>query len=105
MAQNQVPVADTVANGDSTGPIAAPSHPKTVALYVGDLDVNVTDTQLFDYFNGDGQVVNVRVCRDLTSKRSLGYGYVNFPNHESAARAMQALNYTLLDVKTLTEAR
>ncbi|CAM8974696.1 unnamed protein product [Rhodiola kirilowii] len=101
MAQNQVPVADAVANGDSTGPIAAPSHPKTVALYVGDLDVNVTDTQLFDYFNGDGQVVNVRVCRDLTSKRSLGYGYVNFPNHESAARAMQALNYTLLNGKPI----
>ncbi|KAE8007998.1 hypothetical protein FH972_004548 [Carpinus fangiana] len=69
----------------------------TTSLYVGDLDPSVTDSQLYDLFNQLGQVVSVRVCRDLSTRRSLGYGYVNYSNPQDAARALDVLNFTSLN--------
>ncbi|KAJ6671205.1 POLYADENYLATE-BINDING PROTEIN [Salix viminalis] len=75
MAQVQVPVQQQGVNGGANNPNFV-----TTSLYVGDLEANVTDSQLYDLFNQVGQVVSVRVCRDLASRRSLGYGYVNYSN-------------------------
>ncbi|KFK40021.1 hypothetical protein AALP_AA3G319900 [Arabis alpina] len=92
-------------NGSVVAPVmAAGSGPNgaqfgTTSLYVGDLDATVTDSQLFDAFSQMGQVVSVRVCRDLTTRRSLGYGYVNFSSAQDAARAIQELNYIPLNGK------
>ncbi|KAG9137050.1 hypothetical protein Leryth_018999 [Lithospermum erythrorhizon] len=71
------------------------------SLYVGDLEVNVTDGQLFDLFNQFIPVVSVRVCRDLATRRSLGYGYVNYTNPQDAARALELLNFTTLNDKPI----
>ncbi|KAI7988606.1 Polyadenylate-binding protein 2 [Camellia lanceoleosa] len=73
----------------------------TTSLYVGDLDFNVTDSQFYDLFNQVGQVVSVRVYRDLSTRRTLGYGYVNYSNPQDAARAMDVLNFTPLNGKPI----
>ncbi|KAL9404522.1 hypothetical protein Peur_001494 [Populus x canadensis] len=92
MAQVQVPVQPQSVNAGASNPNFV-----TTSLYVGDLEASVTDSQLYDLFNQVGQVVSVRVCRDLTSRRSLGYGYVNYSNPQDAARALEMLNFTPLN--------
>ncbi|KAK7410053.1 hypothetical protein VNO78_00533 [Psophocarpus tetragonolobus] len=71
------------------------------SLYVGDLDHDVNDPQLYDLFNQVGQVVSVRICRDVATHQSLGYGYVNFSNPHDAAKALDVLNFTPLNGKPI----
>ncbi|KAF5751188.1 polyadenylate-binding protein 2-like isoform X1 [Tripterygium wilfordii] len=92
MAQVQQQGTDAAANAGGGA-----NQMVTTSLYVGDLDHNFTDSQLYDLFNQVGQVVSVRVCRDLTTRKSMGYGYVNYSNAQDAARAMDVLNFTPLN--------
>ncbi|KAK1316280.1 Polyadenylate-binding protein 2 [Acorus calamus] len=108
MAQVQVPSQqplsgpqNAAAAGAANGGAVGGGNFTLVPLYVGDLDPNVTDTQLFELFSQLGHVVSVRVCRDVNTHRSLGYAYVNFDIAQEAARALDVLNFTPLNGKPI----
>ncbi|KAK6152347.1 hypothetical protein DH2020_014982 [Rehmannia glutinosa] len=76
---------------EPTVPAATPA-----SLYVGDLHQDVTDGMLYDVF-AEFKSISVRVCRDSSTGRSLGYGYVNFLSPQDAIRAIEAKNHSSLN--------
>ncbi|KAK8642552.1 hypothetical protein V6N13_011892 [Hibiscus sabdariffa] len=101
MAQIQVQYQAPVSGSNGVAPVTGGPQFMLTSLYVGDLDATVTDEQLFQTFSQVAQVASVRVCRDLATGRSLGYGYVNYNNPRDAARALDLLNFTPLNNKPI----
>jgi len=71
------------------------------SLYVGDLTKEVTEAMLFEKFSSAGPVLSIRVCRDMISRMSLGYAYVNFQQPADAERALDTMNFDVLKGKPI----
>ncbi|KAL2229353.1 polyadenylate-binding protein 7 [Sesamum indicum] len=79
-----------------------PTVPNSPAsLYVGDLAMDVTDGMLFDAFSEFKSLASVRICRDSSTGRSLGYGYVNFISPQDAIHAIEVKNHSTLNGRVI----
>jgi len=70
-------------------------------LYVGNLSFKTTDASLREVFQAHGQIESARVVMDRDSGRSKGFGFVEMPNREEAMAAINALNGTDLEDRSI----
>jgi RNA recognition motif-containing protein len=78
-------------------PSRSPRKPEAVEvtsprLYVGNLSFDATESDLFELFNGVGQVQNAEVVSYKHNQRSKGFAFVQMLTVEEAKRAVAELH-------------
>jgi RNA recognition motif-containing protein len=61
-------------------------------LYVGNLSVGVTDSDLQQLFSTHGSILSARVVMDRDTNQSKGFGFVEMATEGEAQAAITALN-------------
>ena len=71
-------------------------------LYVGGLPYSITEGKLQEIFAAHGTVESAKVITDKFTGQSRGFGFVEMASGSKAQKAIQALNGTQLEGRTLT---
>ncbi len=70
-------------------------------LFVGGLSWDTTEDTLRNHFAQAGQVASAQVITDKFTGRSRGFGFVEMANPDDAQKAIQELNGTQLDGRSI----
>ena len=70
-------------------------------IFVGNLSFGSTEDDIRQMFNAFGTVERVNVITDRETGRSRGFGFVTMPNEDEARDAVEGLNGTELQGRTL----
>ncbi len=70
-------------------------------LFVGGLSWDTTDEGLQGAFSRFGEIAEAKVITDRETGRSRGFGFVTFANDENAVSAINEMNGTELDGRTI----
>lgn len=70
-------------------------------LFVGRLSYGVTDAQLEEHFAKVGKVVSAKVIMDRYSGQGKGFGFVEMGSPEDAKKAIDELNNSELDGRSI----
>jgi RNA recognition motif-containing protein len=70
-------------------------------LYVGNLNYDTTETRLTEVFGGAGEVQSVNIITDRYSGRPKGFGFVEMADSAQAQEAINQLNGTEVDGRTI----
>ena len=72
-----------------------------INIYVGNLAYNTGDSELETAFSAHGTVERAKVIMDRDTDRSRGFGFVEMADEQEGEAAIEALNGTDLDGRTL----
>lgn len=70
-------------------------------IFVAKLNFQTEEDTLLETFNQFGEVSTAKVIKDKFSGRSKGYGFVEMPNDDEARAAIEQLNDSELDGRTI----
>lgn len=70
-------------------------------IYVGNLSYKVSDNDLQEVFEEFGKVGSAKVITDRDTGRSKGFAFVEMENDEDAQTAIEELDGTELDGRTI----
>jgi cold-inducible RNA-binding protein len=70
-------------------------------LFVGGLPYTIDSSQLEEMFSKIGKVVSCDVIIDRETGRSKGFGFVEMENDDEADKAIEELNNTKLEERTI----
>lgn len=70
-------------------------------LFIGSLPWSVTDEDLQSAFAAHGNVLSAKVVTDKETRRSRGFGFVEYETEAEASAAIQALNGTELKGRSI----
>ena len=71
-------------------------------IYVGNLSFQTTEQDLEAAFSAYGQVERAQLVKDRDTGKSRGFGFVEMTDDAGADRAIEALNGSQLDGRSLT---
>ena len=73
----------------------------TNKIFIGGLSWDTEDTGLRDAFTKFGSITEAKVITDRDTGRSRGFGFVTFDNSESVQAAIQEMDGTSLDGRSI----
>lgn len=71
-------------------------------IYVGNLSFETTENEIESAFQEFGDVNSVNIIKDRDSGRSKGFGFVEMADQQSAQDAIEKLDRTELNGRSLT---
>jgi RNA recognition motif-containing protein len=71
-------------------------------IQVSNLGHQVTSESLRTLFASRGEVASAEIVMDAFTEKSRGFGYVEMPDSNEAMKAIQSLNKTEFEGKTIT---
>lgn len=70
-------------------------------IFVAKLDYNTRENTIRDAFEAFGAVDSVKIIMDRDTGRSKGFGFVEMANDAEALAAIEALNESTIDGRTI----
>ena len=71
-------------------------------IYVSNLSYDTTEESLQELFAEYGEISSANIIKDRDSGRSRGFGFVEMPNDTDAQKAIDELNNSDFEGKTIT---
>ena len=71
-------------------------------IFVGNLASDVNEDELKELFSKHGRVDSVKIIRDMFSRVSKGFGFIEMPGRAESEKALRELNTFELKGKKIT---